>query len=307
MSKARSRSSGSLFDSPIYRIILTLASAILAALVITFSSLMLVNISNNDLSNISTYLLWTFVFLGLMSVVMFLKKRTKVNLIKSFVLIVTNIILGIVSLLGKDNPVLFVIVIGVYCLVIVLSRIFDIIQNHSLRSIIINGLIITFLVIFAIGLFTSSSNADHIQDVLLVECIFIALVSFIEAMSIALAQLRFKVLFKIIVSTFSLEVLFGLLIVIAAFSFAFVSVEPGISSYPDALWYCFAVVTTIGFGDFAAVTPVGRILTVILGLYGIVVVAVITSVIVNYYNETSGKHDQKELKEIQKEEAKNNK
>ena len=307
MSKARSRSSGSLFDSPIYRIILTLASAILAALVITFSSLMLVNISNNDLSNISTYLLWTFVFLGLMSVVMFLKKRTKVNLIKSFVLIVTNIILGIVSLFGKDNPVLFVIVIGVYCLVIVLSRIFDIIQNHSFRSIIINGLIITFLVIFAIGLFTSSSNADHIHDVLLVECIFIALVSFIEAMSIALAQLRFKVLFKIIVSTFSLEVLFGLLIVIAAFSFAFVSVEPGITSYPDALWYCFAVVTTIGFGDFAAVTPVGRILTVILGLYGIVVVAVITSVIVNFYNETSGKHDQKELKEIQKEEAKNNK
>ena len=305
MSKSRSRSSTSLFDSPFYRIILTLASAVLAALVITFSSLMLVNISNNELSNISTYLLWTFVFLGLMSVVTFLKNRTKINLIKSFVLIVTNVTLGIISLFGKDNPVLFVIVIGVYCLVIVLSRIFDIIQNHSLRSIILNGLIIAFLVIFAIGLFTSSSNADHIQDVLLVECIFIAIVSFIEAMTIALAQLKFKVLFKIIVSTFSLEVLFGLLIVIAAFSFAFVSIEPDITTYPDALWYCFAVVTTIGFGDFTAVTPVGRILTVILGLYGIVVVAVITSIIVNFYNETSGKHDQKELREIQKEEAKN--
>lgn len=305
MPKSRARSSRSIFDSPFYRIVLTLASAVLAALVITFSSLMLVNISNNDYSNNSTYLMWIFVFLGLMSVVTFLKNRTKINLVKSLILIAINLTLGVISLFGKDNPVLLVIVIGVYCLVIVLSRVFDIIQNHSLRSIIINGLIMTFLVIFAIGLFTSSSNADAINDVLLVECVFIALVSFIEAMAIALAQLKFKVLFKIIVSTFSLEVLFGLLVVVAAFSFAFVSIEPEINTYPDALWYCFAVVTTIGFGDFAAVTPVGRILTVILGLYGIVVVAVITSVIVNFYNETSGKHDQKELKEIQKEEERN--
>ena len=32
-------------------------------------------------------------------------------------------------------------------------------------------------------------------------------------------------------------------------------------------------------------TPVGRMLSVILGMYGIVVVALITSVIVNYYGE----------------------
>jgi uncharacterized membrane protein (DUF106 family) len=40
-------------------------------------------------------------------------------------------------------------------------------------------------------------------------------------------------------------------------------------------------------------------------MYGLVVVAVITSIVVNFYNETSGKHDQKELKEIQKEEENN--
>ena len=80
--------------------------------------------------------------------------------------------------------------------------------------------------------------------------------------------------------------------------------EENIESFPEALWYCFAVVTTIGFGDFVAVTPIGRILTVILGLYGIVVVAVITSIVVNFYNETSGKKDQKELKEISEEEKK---
>ena len=47
-------------------------------------------------------------------------------------------------------------------------------------------------------------------------------------------------------------------------------------------------------------TLVGRILTVILGLYGIVVVAVITSIIVNFYNETAGKRDEKQIKEISK-------
>ena len=62
------------------------------------------------------------------------------------------------------------------------------------------------------------------------------------------------------------------------------------------------MVTTIGFGDFAAVTPLGRILTVILGMYGIVVVAVITSIIVNFYNETAGKQDIQEIKDIKNEE-----
>jgi hypothetical protein len=55
--------------------------------------------------------------------------------------------------------------------------------------------------------------------------------------------------------------------------------------YTNALWYCFAVVTTIGFGDMTAVSTIGRVLSVILGVYGIVVVALITSIIVNFYGE----------------------
>ena len=65
----------------------------------------------------------------------------------------------------------------------------------------------------------------------------------------------------------------------------------------DALWYCFAVVTTIGFGDFTAVTLTGRVLSVILGLFGIVLVAVITSIIVNFYNEISLTNTEKKKKD----------
>ena len=50
--------------------------------------------------------------------------------------------------------------------------------------------------------------------------------------------------------------------------------------------------TTIGFGDFSAVTPLGRILSVILGIYGIIVVALITSIIVNFYGEMKSDDDE---------------
>ena len=60
-------------------------------------------------------------------------------------------------------------------------------------------------------------------------------------------------------------------------------VEPSIPGFLDSLWYCFAVSTTVGFGDFAAETVVGRTVTVILSLYSIGVVAVITAVITQFF------------------------
>jgi hypothetical protein len=81
---------------------------------------------------------------------------------------------------------------------------------------------------------------------------------------------------------------------IIAFSIVLPQFDPGIPSFEDALWYCFAIVTTIGFGDIAAATLPGRVISVVLGLYGIIVVALITSIIVNFYNETkdSGEADE---------------
>ena len=290
-------SSEPMTEKPIFRIILTAASTILSVVVLAFSSLAIYSVANNDFSKAPTYLLFIFLFLCLMRIVMFLKNRTKVNFIKCVTLIAFNILLGIVVLFAKDNPFIFSITAGLYCLTIILSRIFNIIENHSIRNIVVNVLIILIALLLGLGLILTPTNtSENVTNVVLIECIFIAVVSFIEAMTVALAQLKVKVLFKIIVSTFSLEVLFGLIVMIVAFSFIFVSIEPGIESFPDALWYCFAVVTTIGFGDLTATTGVGRILTVMLGLYGLIVVAVITSIIVNFYNETMGKSDAKELK-----------
>ena len=158
----------------------------------------------------------------------------------------------------------------------------------------------------SIGLFKPVQE-NNINDVIVVECLFIAIVSFIEVAVMAFAQLKVRVLLKIIVRTYSLEVIFGLLTMIVAFSLVFMVYEPSIESFGDGLWYSFAVVTTIGFGDYAAETVIGRILTVILGVYGLLVVAILTSIIVNFYNETAGKSDEKHLKNIKKEEEENKK
>ena len=302
----KSSKSESLFDKPFLKLLLTVASTILAVAVVTFSILIIVNVNDGNFDAAPGLLLTVFLLLGLMHVVMYLRVRTKVYLIKCVVLLLVNAALGIIVLFAKDNPILFSITAGLYCLTIVLSRIFSVINNHSLRNIVLNVLIILVAIGMAIGLMsTPSKTMEDVQTVILVECVFIAIVSFIEAMTIALAQLKVRILIKIIMSTFSLEVLFGLLVMIVAFSFVFIAVEPNITNFPDSLWYSFAVVTTIGFGDIVAVTPIGRILTVLLGLYGLVVVAVITSIIVNFYNETMGKSDAKELKEIENEEKRN--
>jgi hypothetical protein len=113
---------------------------------------------------------------------------------------------------------------------------------------------------------------------------------------IAFSRIKMDVLRKIVRKTYAAEILFGMLMLIIAFSIVLPQFDSGIPSFADALWYCFAIVTTIGFGDFAAATLPGRVISVVLGLYGIIVVALITSIIVNFYNETkdSGEADETE-------------
>ncbi len=61
--------------------------------------------------------------------------------------------------------------------------------------------------------------------------------------------------------------------------------EPGIKTYRDALWYCYSVFSTAGFGDIVAVTLIGRVLSVLLTIAAILVVALVTGVIVAFYND----------------------
>ena len=139
------------------------------------------------------------------------------------------------------------------------------------------------------GVAKAGGDADFLLNFTRISAITIPIILQCLGNTIALSFYRIKldVLKKIIQKTFAAEILFGLVMLIIAFSFILQLVDPAFmdASYGDALWYCFAIVTTIGFGDFAATSAIGRILSVILGIYGIIVVALITSIIVNFYSE----------------------
>lgn len=206
---------------------------------------------------------------------------------------------GILSCAISKYYHLLGIVGTIYLCVPLLKRILSMIKNHSVRKMLLGILIGIVLVIFIIStamtIGTEEISAFLISGVM--PSIIIALTCLVYICSLALSNFNNNVLRKIIRKTYAGEVLFGLLILIVAFSMVIMMVEPGINSFLDAIWYCFMLITTIGFGDMTAVTTVGRVLSIFLGLYGIVVVAIVTSVIVNFYNEVKGEKDDEDVEE----------
>ena len=283
-----------------FRIILIILGSVLSTIVLLFSILALIKVREGDAETASGFLFTIFVVLGLSRLITWFRERTKIAFIRFLVLFVFNIIIGILLFFAKNNPFFYSLVGGLFCLTIIISRIFKILQNHSVRSIVLNAIIIALATFLAIGLFVSYNEESFFAPIVIV-CVIVTFAALLEVLSNAFSQLKFQTLFKIIFRTFALEVLLGLLTMVVASALVFMYFEDSIPTFWDGLWYAFAVVTTIGFGDFAAVTAVGRVVTVLLGIYGIIVVAVITSIIVNFYNETAGKRDTQELKEIKQE------
>ena len=176
---------------------------------------------------------------------------------------------------------------AVYLLVLAANRVLSIIRNHKPRNVVFNVLLTLFIVYVTLSLFFV--QAKDYAIIILFHLVVIASAALGHIIVISFSQMRFGVLKKILRKTYAAEILFGLVLLMISFSFVFNALESGIPTFTDALWYCFAVVTTIGFGDYTVVSLASRVLTVILGIYGIVVVALITSVIVNFYNEV--KHE----------------
>ena len=168
-----------------------------------------------------------------------------------------------------------------FALTLAVGRVFSILEKRSVKSTILNILAIAALLL----IFLTAYDAFGIAS------IFSVILAMRQIILLAFSRINLQVLMKIIRKTYAAEILFGMLLLIVAFSIVLPGLEPGIENFADGLWYCFAIVTTIGFGDITAATWIGRILSVILGLYGIIVVALITSIIVNFYNEVKTEDD----------------
>ena len=179
------------------------------------------------------------------------------------------------------------------------SGILDIVIKRKARFIVygIMKIAIGAMLIFGFSYAFNAQGVFVIQIALV--AMGIAIVSFGSAMLSVFSGVRSNTLSKIIRKTYAIEIIYGLLVLIVASSLMFMVLEDNMS-FSDALWYCFAIVTTIGFGDFTALTLPGRLISVALGIYGIIVVALITSIIVNFYNEVSANNsaDEKAVEEL---------
>ena len=94
---------------------------------------------------------------------------------------------------------------------------------------------------------------------------------------------KLRVLWRIMKQTGADRILLGFIGFYAICALIVWLGDPQIATYRDALWYCYAVITTIGFGDVLATSPVSRIVSVILSIYATLVLAIVTGVVVNFY------------------------
>ena len=94
-----------------------------------------------------------------------------------------------------------------------------------------------------------------------------------------------RILQKMLRSTSVTRIFLVFLAFLVVSTFIVWKCEPTIISYRDAVWYVYAVVTTIGFGDYLATVPVVRIISIFLSIYTHFALALITGLAVSFFNE----------------------
>lgn len=94
---------------------------------------------------------------------------------------------------------------------------------------------------------------------------------------------KFRILKTVLKSTRADRILLSFIIFTFIAALVIQIFEPHISNYGDALWYCYTVFSTIGFGSLEACTIVGKIISLLLTLYSLFVISIVTAVVVSFY------------------------
>lgn len=245
--------------------------------------------------------MFLFVAVSFLFRVLRLPKEDKLACINSGVAAAMYVCAAAIALVFPQRSFTMVICFGLFLVSFLLSRVFSVIKNHKVWNILYNVAVAALMILvmfYLVGLLVEKpelekygeevmailKDADMLSQLWTIGAV-ITIMQLIRIIGLSFSRFRVDVLIKVAKKSMAIEILSGLMILIVAFSFVISSVDPNINNVPDAMWYCFAVVTTIGFGDFTASTLLGRALSVVLGIYGIIVVALITSIIVNFYNE----------------------
>ena len=85
--------------------------------------------------------------------------------------------------------------------------------------------------------------------------------------------------------TGTIKIFFAYLILLCISGALLWAIEPQVNGLFEGIYFSFVASTTIGFGDIVPVTVLGRIITIIVTLFGILTVAMVPGVVVSYYTE----------------------
>ena len=228
----------------------------------------------------------------------------KKNMIENITMTAFVFVLALLVGFTKYNIYFLITSFFLYCVTVIIARLLKIKEDHSIQSIIFNSLCMVFVFLASFVFFFPAIYAKHATSVsnsnFIAMCFAVTIIvsSGKNLLFPYHKQLKVNVVSNIIKKSLVYEILLSLCILIILCSIYFTIVEPLMTSYVDSLWYSFCLITTIGLGDLSVTTTLGRILSVLLGVSGIVVVALFTSLIVNFYNEMNKKREQKEMNKI---------
>lgn len=90
---------------------------------------------------------------------------------------------------------------------------------------------------------------------------------------------------RVLKHTGTIKIFIAYLALLAVGGCVLCPIEPQIDNVFEGFYFSFVASTTIGFGDIAPVTFLGRLITVLITIAGILTVAMVPGVIVAYYTE----------------------
>ncbi len=150
-----------------------------------------------------------------------------------------------------------------------------------------------FVVDVSVRLFYSKSKWEYIKKnpfdiiaILPLDSIFrlarvARVIRVIRALSII--SKSFKPVFDIINTNGLNKVITATIVLIFISSIPIYYLEPNIKTYGDAFWWSIVTATTVGYGDISPETGLGRLIAIILMLFGIGLIGMITGSIATYF------------------------
>lgn len=106
---------------------------------------------------------------------------------------------------------------------------------------------------------------------------------------------KFRLFWAVVLRCQLEKAVIGFIAAFFFFSCILWAAEPAVKSFGDAMWFLFVSCTTIGYGDIIAVTWPGRLSVVVMTIYGMVLLALVTGVVVSHYQEILARREKETI------------